>query len=243
MKFDLPVSKATSTFIIAPSIMRVSFCREAPSFVARSSSSVLAYSQSLLLRGGDDLVAVDLGRVGMRLGGMSSYALVSSLLLGAAISLFSMTPIKIEKHHTKLEAFAMWAFTVLVALSIVTSLHTAITMNMLNLYANTALGKGLDARFLEFWNHQSTSALRESAFQSFMVAIQTFKGCFALTVFLKSGPDAFHIEGQNYNISKRWVATIAAVTIMAWSSLQHRVMLKLAGQTIFRVVTTTSTGI
>jgi hypothetical protein len=223
--------------------MMISFARETLLFVPRTSSergsSVLDLSLLTLLRGGD--AQVDLSRVGMRLGGMSSYAVISALLLGAAISMFSSTPIKIENHHSKLEVSAMWLFTVLVALSIACSLHTAITMNMLNLYANTALGKGLDEHFLEFWNHPSTSALRQSAFQSFMVAIQTFKGCFALTVFLKNGPaDASAKEGKNYryNQSKRWVATIAAVTIMIWSGIQQQVMLQLASQTIFRITDT-----
>lgn len=163
--------------------MMVSLGRKALWLVPRR-TRVLRADLSLLRGGGSDAV-VDLSRVGMRLGGMSSYAVVASLLLGAAISLFSMTPVKMEKHHTRLEASAMWIFTVWVAVSIVSSLHTAITMNLLNLYANTALGKGLDGRFLEFWNHPSTSDLRQSAFQSFLVAIQTFQGCLALTVFFE----------------------------------------------------------
>ena len=229
--------------------MRVFGKPQVPSFLPSSIVPSLNQSLGILnVRGGTadaatDLV-VDMSRVGLRLAGMSSYALVASLLLGAAISLFSLTPIKLEKHHTKLEATAMWIYSVLVAINIASSLHTAITMNMLNMYANTALGKGLDARFLEFWNDPSTHALRESAFQSFIMAIQTFKGCFALTVFLRNGYDATTTTTtattavKLYNQSKRWVATIAAVIFMTWGSLQHRIMLQLASDTIFRTTGT-----
>ena len=44
-----------------------------------------------------------------------------------AILLLLLTPIKVEKNHTKLEATTMWIYSVLVFINIALSLHTAIT--------------------------------------------------------------------------------------------------------------------
>ena len=177
--------------------------------------------------GGGPDAAVDLTRIGMRLSAMSSYALISSLMLGSGLYLFAITPLKTSDvaapgREGRTQRAAISAFTVLIAACIATSLHTAIIFNVMALYANTALGQALDAEFLKFWNSRVAIALRKNAFLSFVAAIQTFKLSFALSIFLKS--DGTH----------RWVATIAALGIMLASSIAFWQMVGIASLHIFK---------
>lgn len=174
-----------------------------------------------LSRGGGTSEAIDLTRIGMRLSAMQSYALISSLLLGSGLYLFAITPVRVTEQMKKYEKLATAIFSVMVAINIATSLHTAIILNVMTLYANTALGQGLDEGYLRFWNAPHCQALRQSAFRSFIVAIQTFKCSFALSVFLKT------------NGKHRWIATGTAVAIMVLSGVQFWQMVHLASKHIF----------
>jgi hypothetical protein len=174
-----------------------------------------------LSRGGGTSETVDLARIGMRLSAMSSYAIISSLLLGSGLYLFAITPVRVTEQMKKYEKLATAIFSVMVAINIATSLHTAIILNVMTLYANTALGQGLDEGYLRFWNAPHCQALRQSAFRSFIVAIQTFKCSFALSVFLKT------------NGKHRWIATGTAVAIMVLSGVQFWQMVHLASKHIF----------
>jgi hypothetical protein len=176
-----------------------------------------------LLRGGAE--TVNLARTGMHLSAMSSYALVSSLLLGSALYLFAITPLLVDQNdkskETRVTRWATSMFAVIVSLCIVTSLHTAISFNVMTLYANTALGQGLDQQFLQFWNAPTIMGLRRSAFRSFAAAIQTFQVSFGLSVFLKT------------NGKHRWVATSLATIVMVLSAVKFWSMVGLASQLIF----------
>lgn len=178
-----------------------------------------------IARGGSS--SVDLSRLGLQLSAMSSYAVVSSLLLGSGLYLFAITPLKVEdtKGQPPQSRGTRWAtsvFACVVALNIVTSLHTAITFNVMNLYANSALGRGMDDAYLAFWDAPAIQKLRQSAFRSFVVAIQSFKASFGLSVFLKT-------NGKHRNI-----ATLIAVLVMAWSGFQFWEMVHIASQTIYK---------
>jgi hypothetical protein len=176
-----------------------------------------------LSRGGGTPETLDLTRIGMRLSAMSSYAIIASLLLGSGLYLFAITPLRVESQGQmkKFEKVATAIFSVMVAINIAASLHTAIILNVMTLYANTALGQGLDEGYLRFWNAPHCQALRQSAFRSFIVAIQTFKCSFALSVFLKT------------NGKHRWIATGTAVAIMVLSGVQFWQMVHLASKHIF----------
>jgi hypothetical protein len=174
-------------------------------------------------RGGGTSEAIDLTRIGMRLSAMSSYALISSLLLGSGLYLFAITPLRFEAQMKKFEKVATAIFSVMVAINIATSLHTAIILNVMNMYANTALGQGLDEGYLKFWNSPHCQKMRQSAFRSFVVAIESFKCSFAMSVFLKT-------DGKH-----RWIATGIAVVIMALSGVQFWQMVHLASNHIFQV--------
>jgi len=181
-------------------------------------------STALSLFGKPD--AVDLTRIGMRLSAMQSYALIASLLLGSGLYLFAITPVKVDDikasgKETKLQQRLIAAFTVIVSISIATALHTAITFTVMTLYANTALGQGLDQQFLSFWNAPSIAKLRKNAFHSFVASILTFKLSFALSIFIKS-------DGK-----QKWIATAAATVVMLASGIAFWQMVRIASQLIF----------
>jgi hypothetical protein len=208
-------------------------------------AAVNLLSKILALSGGgavaaDASTAVDLTRVGMRLSAMSSYALISSLLLGSGLYLFAITPLKVgdlklksdnsngtrsgyfsNETMYKIERKAIAAFTVLITLCCATSLHTVIVFNVMNLYANTALGQGMDDAFISFWFAPAMQSLRKTAFYTFAIAIQSFKLSFALSVFLKS-------DGKH-----RWIATGTFVSIMLISGFAFWHMVGLASMHIF----------
>jgi hypothetical protein len=213
-----------------------------------ATAAVNLLSKILALSGGgaatvaaDASTAVDLTRIGMRLSAMSSYALISSLLLGSGLYLFAITPLKVEdlklktdnnnvtsssgyfSNETihKIERKAIAVFTVLIALCCATSLHTVIVFNVMNLYANTALGQGMDDAFISFWFAPAMQSLRKTAFYTFAIAIQSFKLSFALSVFLKS-------DGKH-----RWIATGTFVFIMLISGFAFWHMVGLASMHIF----------
>lgn len=136
---------------------------------------------------------VDLSRVTMIFSAMSSYALIASLLLGSGLYLFAITPVRVGDlskvttgDYTKVQKRAIQLFTIVVSTSIATALHTSITFNVMTLYANTALGQGMDKQFLQFWNTPSIQSLRKTAFYSFLASMETFKLSFALSMFIKS---------------------------------------------------------
>lgn len=225
----MPVLKSLATAVSS------SLCNAHPAAVAivpsstttatTAKASLSALSKILALSGGGSgETAIDLTRIGMRLSAMSSYALISSLLMGSGLYLFAITPLKVgdlTKPNQKLERRAIALFTVCVALSITASLHTVVIFNVMNLYANTALGMGMDGAFVNFWEAPSMRTLRKTAFFTFTAAIQSFKLSFALSVFLKS-------DGKH-----RWVATTTAVVVMLLSGFAYWHMVGLASLHIF----------
>ena len=86
----------------------------------------------------------------------------------------------------------------------------------------TALGQASgELVFQNFWYSDLCMKLRASSFRSFITAIQTFRGAFALSVFLKT-------DGRH-----RYVATSVAIFIMVMSGIQLNQMVNLASVTIF----------
>ena len=95
-------------------------------------------------------------------------------------------------------------------------------MKVMTLYAQTALGQASgELVFQNFWYSDLCMKLRASSFRSFITAIQTFRGAFALSVFLKT-------DGRH-----RYVATSVAIFIMVMSGIQLNQMVNLASVTIF----------
>eukprot|EP00521_Asterionellopsis_glacialis_P018520 CAMPEP_0195293864 /NCGR_PEP_ID=MMETSP0707-20130614/13559_1 /TAXON_ID=33640 /ORGANISM="Asterionellopsis glacialis, Strain CCMP134" /LENGTH=216 /DNA_ID=CAMNT_0040354675 /DNA_START=87 /DNA_END=734 /DNA_ORIENTATION=- len=176
-----------------------------------------AASTSLLLgcRGGASAASqstgFDLTRTGIRLEGLSSYGVISALLMNASLRVFSMTPRQItkgtsqNKNQHKVERYAEIMFLSFVALSILTGFYTTVVFTLLGLYSKTALGMGKDDAFVKFFIQ--TEAIRSLAFQSFIISLTSFTASFCLSLFLQ------------YEGKLRWCASGSSAVLVAYGFL------------------------
>jgi len=161
--------------------------------------------------GATDQALIDLTRTRIRLEGLQSYAIVTTLLMNAALRIFSCTPKTLKTKETVDNiAKIIFAFNILV--TVITGSYTTITFTLLGVYSKTALGLGRDDKFLEFF--ERTAYNRKSAFQSFFASIITFQCSFILSLFL------------NYENRFRWVISSFAIALSflfwwKWSSIVY----------------------
>jgi hypothetical protein len=74
-------------------------------------------------------------------------------------------------------------FLVCVIISVLFGSYTTIVFTMISLYSKQALGRGLDSRFLAFY--EATHALRDSGFRAFLYSLVSFQWAFVLSLFWK----------------------------------------------------------
>ena len=168
------------------------------------SEAVLGMSSTvaMALRGGDTAAAAaetvfNLNRARIRLEGLSSYGLITSLLMNATLALFGMTRKKvITKEDNNVDRTAKTIFLFLVSVSIIAGFYTTIVFTLLVLYSKTALGMAKDTAFLEFFSQ--TANVRQTGFFSFIVSLVSFTVSFCLSIFI------------NYEGPIRWYATSLA---------------------------------
>jgi len=176
---------------------------------------------ALALRGGVGAEAgalLDLNRVRIRLEGLSSYSVVSALMMNAGMRLYSGTNKQLQKGKRLENGFKVF-FSLSVALSILTGAYTTVVFSLLGLYAKTALGLGWDGPFLEFF--QQTESIRKFAFDTFVVSLVTFEFSFISSLFLAH-------EGK-----MKWVVAGGA-SLCALLSIWHwTVIMKLASRILF----------
>ena len=197
----------------------------AVSFVAQKAldgSSALPAVASLpvlALRGGGE-GAMDLTRVRIRLEGLHAYGVVSTLMLNASLRLFSSapkprTPVKGETINN----IARVLFTISIGASVLAGVYTTVVFSMLGLYCKSAIGMGKDEACLQFM--AATENMRKSAFDTFLIALVSFKASFVLSLFL-------NYEGE----MRWWTAGIAAViSLLSWWHW-HNIM-SVAGKLLF----------
>mmetsp|Transcript_15703 Transcript_15703/g.21819 ORF Transcript_15703/g.21819 Transcript_15703/m.21819 type:complete len:218 (+) Transcript_15703:183-836(+) len=174
-----------------------------------------AATAAMALRGGDATVAadavLDLNRVRIRLEGLSSYGVISSLLMNATLGIFGMTREKIiKKEDSTVDRTVKTIFLSLVSLSIITGFYTTIVFTLLVLYSKTALGMANDDAFLKFFSQ--TAHARQTGFQSFIVSLVSFTASFCLSLII------------NYEGPIRWYASslsalLAILSMVSWSKL------------------------
>jgi len=168
-----------------------------------------------------NLAHFDLDRVKIRLDGLSSYGVVTALIMNAGLRLYSATPKKMgtesgpddsadDKRRQKIENFTKVLFGFSVVASILAGAYTTVVFSLLGLYSKTALGLRRDLQYLEFIS--STAQIRETAFDSFLLSLVAFEISFVSSIFLQ------------YKGRVRWwlsgAATIAIfATFWQWSSI------------------------
>ena len=127
---------------------------------------------------------LDIGRVRMRLEGLQLYATLTALLTNGCLRLYScINPNKEPQEESRLEGIALDSFFVCTAISVLSGSYSTIVFGLLSLYSKTALGRGLDEPFLQFWS--ATTAIRESALESFLYTLISFEAAFILSLFLR----------------------------------------------------------
>lgn len=125
--------------------------------------------------------AIDLTRFRLRLDGLHTYSVITTLLLNGALRLFTSTSKKWEDGQRVRNAMKL-CFSVASILSVLAGSYTTIVFSLLGLYAKRALGRGLDEACLEFF-HQARP-IREVAYDACLVSLVSFQVAFCLSVYL-----------------------------------------------------------
>jgi hypothetical protein len=199
------MKSVTAVAVRAVAAPAVTFLARKDLMMAGTSPASTAFASiahtALALRGGAEVM--DLTRVRIRLEGLSAYGVVSSLMLNAALRLYSSSPKKLQKGETCAN-IAKILFAISVGSSVLAGAYTTVVFSLLGLYAKSAIGMGKDAACMEFMT--GTEHMRLYAFDAFLVALIAFKSSFVLSLFL------------NYEGKLRWWASgiAAAVSLLSW---------------------------
>jgi len=179
-----------------------------------------------IVRGGGEFFArkassLDISRVRMRLEGLMAYATLCALLANGCLRLYSAVklPKREQEMADKTKRTAYDAFYLFIVISILSGSYTTVVFTLLALYSKTALGRGYDAQFLEFW--AATAGLRESGFEAFLYSLVCFELAFILSLFLRT-------EGRRRKILVLLACTISLFSFSNW----YRIM-RLAAQFLF----------
>ena len=133
-----------------------------------------------LVRGGG-AAAMDISRFKLRLDGLHTYAVITTLLMNASLRLFSATPKRFVAEQ-KVRNVLKIVFSALVTISVLTGSYTTIVLSLVELYAKRALGRGQDVAVLQFFT--STQPIRELAYDTWIVSLVAFQASFVLSLFL-----------------------------------------------------------
>ena len=132
-----------------------------------------------LCRGG--AAAMDISRFKLRLDGLHTYAVITTLLMNASLRLYSATPKRFVAEQNVRNVLKI-VFSALVTISVLTGSYTTIVLSLVELYAKRALGRGQDAAVLSFFTQ--TQPIRELAYDTWIVSLVAFQASFVLSLFL-----------------------------------------------------------
>ena len=140
------------------------------------------------LRGGEFFVkpkqqVLDISRVRMRLEGLQAYGTLCALLANGCLRLYSAVSERDARDNAHKQV-ALNLFLVAVVVSILSGSYTTVVFTLLPLYCKTALGRGYDEAFLQFW--AATAALRETGLEAFLVSLVSFEIAFCLSLYLRT---------------------------------------------------------
>lgn len=223
-----PVAAATARVIAAPVVSLLAqkaLTVVGGSFSAASNlpTQVAFLAPTLLVRGGSGPAEApfDLTRARIRLEGLHSYGVVTTLMLNASLRLFSSTP-RAKEGMAKGEAIdnaAKLLFTALIASSVISGLYTTVVFSLIGMYSKTAIGLNKDVTAF----FQATQGIRDNAFHAFIVSLLSFNSSFILSLFL------------NYKGTVRWWVAGAASALSLISWWQWNCIMHIASQLIFAV--------
>jgi hypothetical protein len=161
---------------------------------------------------------LDMNRVRIRLEGLSTYAVVSALMLNGSLRLLSGTPNAMEKKKP-MENVVKVVFCASILLSILSSVYATVVFFLLGLYCKTALGLNQDAQYMTFMD--ATAKERKFALDAFLWSLAAFQSSFVSSFFM------------SYHGPLRWWSAGAAAVLVAWSFRHWIKIVNLAATLIF----------
>ena len=187
--------------------------------------AIASLAPAILLRGGGgggSPTVLDLAHIKIRLEGFHAYGVVTTLMLNAALHLFSSTP-KAKEGLVKGESVnnaAKLLFTAFILLSVISGLYTTVVFSLIGMYSKTALGLDKDVNTLNAF-FSSTQSIRDNAYHAFILSLLSFNSSYVLSLFL------------NYKGETRWwlVAVATALSLFSW--WQWSTIIHTASQLIF----------
>jgi hypothetical protein len=162
--------------------------------------------------------SLDMNRVRIRLEGLSTYAVVSALMLNGSLRLLFGTPKNLEKDK-RTENVVKVVFCASTFLSILSSVYTTVVFSLLGSYCKTALGLSQDSQYVLFMN--ATAKERRYAFDAFLWSLGAFQTSFVSSLFL------------NYQGPLRWWSSGVSGLLVVWSFRHWTNIMKLARHLIF----------
>ena len=186
-------------------------------------SNMIGNALNCIRGGGGTAAAFDLGRAKIRLEGLQMYCTIASLIMNAALRLYSATP-KNQKENPKkmldhFENGMKILFACNTIATVVMGSYSCIVFVLLGLYSKTALGMGMDDKFLQFF--QETHYIRESAFHTFIWGLIAFQGSFVCSLFL------------NYTGWMRWFVLAVSSIASMFSCYKWNEILGIAGKILY----------
>ena len=192
--------------------------------VSTANNLLVAVSASkhgaILIRGGEIFAkhadsVLDISRVRMRLEGLASYATLCALLANGCLRLYSSVKTQDdEKTSSVKQNRAYDAFYLFIVISILSGSYTTVVFTLLALFSKTALGRGYDRQFLEFW--AATTGLRESGLEAFLASLVCFEFAFILSLYLKT-------RGKRRRILVLVACCLAAYSFSRWIQIMRLV--------------------
>ena len=203
----------TPSIIPASSLQTATNVGVASSLLPSTSSAAAA---SLALLRGGATATFDLSRALIRLEGLSSYSVISILLMNTALVLFCavpkqmLTPASSKDTTAKIENAATLTFNSLSIICIISAFTTSIIFGLLGLYSKTALGLGNDEAFMIFFS--ATDGVRRLGYVSMIASLVCLKGMMTLSTFL-------YFKGRLRYLLCGFTAALSVGSWMVWSPI------------------------
>jgi hypothetical protein len=189
-------------------------------FIASVGGDSILVTSNIALRGGElfakhaDTV-LDISRVRMRLEGLASYATLCALLANGCLRLYSSVKTQDKTDDSDVKRNRAYdAFYLFIVISILSGSYTTVVFTLLALFSKTALGRGYDAQFLEFW--KATTGLRESGLEAFLASLVCFEFAFILSLYLRT-------EGRRRRILVLVACCLAIYSFSRWAKIMRLV--------------------
>lgn len=181
-----------------------------------ASSVVAGVTTTILLRGGEffakqENTHLDISRVRMRLEGLQAYGALCALLANGCLRLYSSVSERDAKGSGS-KKMALNLFFVAVVLSILSGSYTTVVFTLIPLYSKTALGRGYDQQFLQFWT--ATANLRETGLLAFLCCLVSFEVAFCLSLFIRT-------TGKRQKLLVVLSSALAVMSFVEWTSVMR----------------------